>query len=278
MNRYQRAFKQTFRLLALASIYTCVSVHSLPATAQPINQISTSTPERLYWPSLPANQNGTFSSDGRPRQGQRTAGGSRDSCLEQIIAIVPGKGDIQLAPEDCATESVAFVTQTLEDFPTLWFYLPQLSQSNLSAELVLLDERRQFLHKQVIPLTDFAGIASFRLNYALEPGKQYQWIFSVAINPESPSENPTVQGFIERTELKATRTSQQESVTASRDLVLFQIENQLWHEALATLAQLRHQNPEDTDIAADWGDLLGSIGLSAIADVPLLDCCTASAE
>ncbi|NJO66632.1 MAG: DUF928 domain-containing protein [Leptolyngbyaceae cyanobacterium RM1_405_57] len=42
-----------------------------------------------------------------------------------------------------------------------------------------------------------------------------------------------------------------------------------WHEALSTLVDLNRANPNDPTVNANLDELLGSVGLEAIANEPL---------
>ena len=45
----------------------------------------------------------------------------------------------------------------------------------------------------------------------------------------------------------------------------------IWHDAIATLAQLRQDNPDDTQINNMWSDLLEQVDLTEISSQPMLD-------
>ena len=257
----------------VGELASCVFL-SLPAQAQSVQQLGSVEPGRLYFFSSPsASSAGDFEEEGRPTQ--RTAGGDRTSCAEQLIALIPGNGEIQNQPGSCGAESVSFPTQTVVEFPTLWFYVPTQSTPTLSAEFVLLDDQEQPVLIQPISLSEIPGVVSVSPNRPLETGKQYRWIFSLLVNPDRPSSNPAVEGFIRRIEPDATLIRQIERAVSPRERIAIYAQEGIWHDALTALADLRQATPRDPRLLTDWTDLLSSVGLGAIAHVPVVDCCTA---
>jgi hypothetical protein len=209
--------------------------------------------------------------EGRPPN--RTSGGSRSPCLEQLVALVPGKGTIDAQVGNCATESQSSLALTLAETPTFWFYLPEQSTSELAAEFVLLEGDR-LIYKQQIPLTGTPGVISIRPNQSLETNKRYRWVFSILVNPQRPSQNPAVEGLIQRIEPDSTLSSQLKAATTEQERIAIYIQNGIWHDALTGLGKLYSANPGDSHLLADWSSLLGSVGLGAIAQIPIVDCCT----
>lgn len=246
----------------------------IPTKAQSIQPHSEVESERLYFvsPSLASSAN-DFEEEGRPTQ--RTAGGDRNSCVERLIALIPGKGEIQSQPEACGGESVAFPTLTMVEFPAFWFYVPAQSTAALSAEFVLLDDQEQPVLIQPISLSDNPGVVSVSPSRPLATGKQYRWIFSLLVDPDRPSRNPAVEGLIRRIEPNSTLLSQIEGAESPRERVAIYSRQGIWHEALTILANLRQAAPEDPRLLTDWTDLLDSVGLGSIASIPVVDCCEA---
>lgn len=242
----------------------------MPTKANSIQPLSNAEPEPLYFvsPSLASSAN-DFEEEGRPTQ--RTAGGDRNSCAEQLIALIPGKGEIQNQPGACGAESVSFPTLTVVESPTFWFYVPAQSTAGLSAEFVLLDDQEQPILIQPISLSETPGVVSVSPTHPLETGKQYRWMFSILVNPDRPSRNPAVEGLIRRIEPNSTLLGQIKSAVSSREQVAIYARQGIWQDALTTLANLRRATPGDPRVLTDWTDLLGSVGLGSIASVPVVD-------
>jgi hypothetical protein len=43
----------------------------------------------------------------------------------------------------------------------------------------------------------------------------------------------------------------------------------IWYDSLATLAELKRRQPNNSTVATSWQEMLKSVDLSAIAEVPL---------
>jgi hypothetical protein len=210
-----------------------------------------------------------FAGSSRPRY--RTSGGSRGTCANQLVALVPGSGGVNLQNE-CAFQSVTLPALTLDDTPTLWFYIPQLSSADVPAEWVLLDENQQPLQTERIVLSSSPGIISFTLTQPLEADRAYTWVFSILANPQSPSLNPKVEGMIQYRIANARLQAQLQNLSQLEKIKIYANQS-LWHDALTLLAEQRLTAPDDATLTTHWTDFLNSVGLGAIAEAPLQNCC-----
>ncbi len=225
-----------------------------------------------------------FSGDERP--GNRTSGGSRGPCLEQLIALVPGIEEISTVENSCATPSRSLATQTVDDTPSFWFYLPALSglmaqpavqgtvPHSTTAEFVLFDQNGDILYTESIELTQTAeksGIIAVQPSEPLALNQSYRWAFSIVVNTRNPSQNPTVEGWVRRVEPspELSRDLDQSTLVTSR--IAAYANRGIWQEALTELALLRRADPDDAALLSDWHDLLNSVGLGAIANAPFLN-------
>ncbi|EGJ32368.1 MULTISPECIES: DUF928 domain-containing protein [Moorena] len=220
-----------------------------------------------------ATQNQDFDDVGRPPK--RTSGGSRGLCSDQLIAIVPGSSEIVEATGNCSNDSNSSLALTLAESPTFWFYVPEQSTRELTVEFVLLNQNQQAVLVKSITLSGTPGIVRVRLNQPLQTDQLYRWQFSVLVNPQNPSGNPTVEGLVKRITADSTLSSKLNAATSPRDRIAIYASHGIWHDAMTALAQLRSQKPEDSRLERDWEDFLGSVGLRAIAVKPLVDCCIA---
>jgi hypothetical protein len=162
---------------------------------------------------------------------------------------------------------------TVKDFPTLFWYVPASSAANL--EFTLLDETDQnILYKTNVPSPSEAGIVSFTLPAgvapALETGKMYHWYFVMVCNPEDPSANIFVDGWIERTDLEANLAEQLRNAPAEQLPTLY-AKAGIWQEAVASLAELLRNDPQNPALRERWKELLKTGGLvEDLADKPLV--------
>jgi hypothetical protein len=223
--------------------------------------------------TLPSASKQDPNSEGEGRPPNRTSGGSRGTCSQQVVALIPGEGTVQILPDNCATSSQSLLTLTVSATPTFWFYVSTKATPDLFAEFVLYEGDR-FVYKQRIPLSGTPGTISFRPDRPLDTNKRYRWFFSVSTNPQRPSQNPVVAGYVRRIVPDVTLSRQLKAVDSKRGRIAIYARNGIWHEAITELGALHRANPKDSSWQADWSSLLNSVGLEAIAEIPLVDCCT----
>lgn len=193
----------------------------------------------------------------RGAPGERKDSGSREpSGCSAILAMVPSTN----------------FGLTVSAYPTFWLYLPSLPKLR-ELTLTLLRERengeQEIVYRTKFKITQNSGIASFHLPQAappLEIGRQYRWIFSCGAIAR--------YGAIKRVALKPEIEHQLEQATP-RERVLIWAENGLWYETLTELAKLRYTRPQDTQLAADWANLLQHrmVDLDELIEKPLVPCC-----
>ena len=172
--------------------------------------------------------------------------------------------------------------------PTVFVYVPETtirSTENLVfAEFSVYDDQGEDFYKTTFRLPTVVssdvptssvftpGIVKLTLpaNVSLETGKTYHWEFKLNCPPDESgdaSDNPFVDGWIQRTELSPDLKTKIEQATPLEQAKLY-AKARIWSEALMLAAQLRSSHP------AEWEELLKSVGLNEIAQVPLLECCT----
>ena len=142
----------------------------------------------------------------------------------------------------------------------------------MAGEFVLLDENEQPILVEQVALPDQSGIIAVQLNQPLEADRSYAWIFSVLLNPHSPSQNPAVEGIVQVVTPETTLTTQLAATTSQTEQVAIYQQHQIWQDALTTLAELRCAEPQNTTLTNHWTNLLQSAGLGVINDAPLLTC------
>jgi hypothetical protein len=199
---------------------------------------------------------------GKPR-GVSMTGGVRGGCLadnapsphNQLIALVDQQSDSTL---------------TIAQHPTFWFYLPFGQTKEITtAEFELLDENHKSVlqdRKLVIDLPAQAGLASFSLpttEPALEPDKEYHWVFRVICDRQDSSANPKVSGWIKRVE-PTTNLNKRLQITPATHQHKIYASDQIWHEHITQLAKHR------TADVADWHKLLDTFGLREIKQGTLI--------
>jgi hypothetical protein len=159
--------------------------------------------------------------------------------------------------------------QTIDAYPSFFFYLPETDAE--SVKFVVYNETTNALfYEGEFSPQGKSGILSLDIpdngvQQALEVGESYYWYLSISCNVEDPSANIVVGGTVARVavseaveEALATATPQQiPGIYASAGL---------WHDALATSAQLQ-QSASDS-IA--WSALLTAVDLQHLLEIPVL--------
>ncbi|WP_017716556.1 DUF928 domain-containing protein [Kamptonema formosum] len=159
---------------------------------------------------------------------------------------------------------------TVSERPTFLVYIPPNSANEIFFRLV--GESNNYRYQTKIPVTSAGGIVSIKLpesEPALEVGKNYKWTLiatgAEGIRPDSPG----VQGDIRRIEPSPELQTQLEKVTPLERAALYGKAG-IWFDTVGTLAELKRAQPGDATLIDAWKQLLGSVGLEAVAATPLL--------
>ncbi len=186
-------------------------------------------------------------------------GGSRGPCIQSgsLVPLVPASGGV-----------------TVAEHPTVSWYMPQISPMYAPApavELVLMDANREQVYSAQYPLTKSPegvvgapGIMSLTVAnlYPMKIGQDYYWQLRVRCDytEADQSEDLVVEGRLKRVEPDPTLALRIQQATPKERVALY-ANAQLWHEALATLVELKRDRPNDSELAATWDKLLTSMGL-----------------
>jgi hypothetical protein len=192
--------------------------------------------------------------------GRRESAGIRGNCLPKdalLTAIVPERQ----------------VTLTASLYPSLFFYVPETASQE--AIFILYDENDREVYKSIFNVAEMSGLLKVSIPDAftsprLEVGKNYFWQFSLLCDPDNPSKDPLVEGWVQRVSLNPDILTQLESASELQKVEIYQ-DAGIWQEALTTLANLRQQEPDNWFLEDRWNELLDNIGLSQIAQQPIIE-------
>ncbi|MDX2215153.1 MAG: DUF928 domain-containing protein [Oculatellaceae cyanobacterium bins.114] len=163
---------------------------------------------------------------------------------------------------------------TVSSHPTFLVYIPQyptIQQAEFSVYSEASTEAEIFYYTR-FNLPSQAGIIGITLPPeapALEVGKTYTWYLTLICDENDRSTDIGVEGRVQRETFDA-ELSRQIERTSPRDRPLLYARAGIWYDAVATLAQLRLENPTDPAIATDWLRLLNSVDLERLAQQPIL--------
>lgn len=250
-----------YRLLSLSLLVPSMLLTELPAMAQKtVTRPASMSPAKV-------SLNFKVPKRGAPRS---TAGGaSRGSCLRSsqqltnkpLTAIVPRTR----------------LGLTFAERPSVFVYVPQ-SPAQSAGFLLLSNDDTEVVYETIFALPPKAGVVRFDLPAtapALEVGKQYHWFVTTLCDATSGlSGSPTVEGWLERSAPDAALTKALQKTLPGNRPNLY-AEAGIWHETLATLADLQQKYPQNTKLLTDWRETLQSVGLATVATEPILDCCKA---
>jgi Domain of Unknown Function (DUF928) len=210
----------------------------------------------------------------RAPSGRTRGGGTRDLCPTTAIALTA------IVPSD--QNGLAFIENTISDYPMFWFYLPYTNSYQLSnsldsdryIEFALFNEQETPVYIKTFPLPPKPGIVHLQLpntSTPLKVNQKYRWVFSVVCNRLNRSGDSTVNGLIERSKPNS-QLQRQLRTSNSRDRLELYLKNGFWLEAITTLAELRNStNFQDKRLNTEWEMLLKAVNLSEVASQPLLN-------
>jgi hypothetical protein len=163
---------------------------------------------------------------------------------------------------------------TASERPTFWFYVPYSLSPNRTVEFVLQDARGNEVYQTSFTESGTRpGVVSFQLPPTappLEVDAPYHWYFLIYCTPENPV---FVEGWVQRVNPEPSLATQIEEASPQEQVQLYR-EAGIWQDALTTLGQMRRDNPEDETLMEQWTQLLQSIELEALAQEPIISCCT----
>ncbi len=210
---------------------------------------------------------------------QRTTnGGARGECpaysdRNQRLTI--------LIPDD---DQMTVASSTISEYPTFLLYLPKYSGIK-GLVLRLLDDKEEEVFTQIIPVSSQSGIIRITLPESkfkgLKSGKWYIWhlFISDSDNMEdldqikkNTGQCDWVEGFIGRLPLNSTQQAELDAANDNpEERWHFYAQEVIWYDALATLDQMRRENPEDQRIQRRWEAFLGLIGLGELSEYPPIE-------
>ncbi|MBV6626319.1 MAG: DUF928 domain-containing protein [Rivularia sp. (in: Bacteria)] len=157
---------------------------------------------------------------------------------------------------------------TASSHPSFMVYVPATSAKAL--EFTLEDEEGEGIYQAEVNIEKAPGIISFTLpktEAALEKEKDYRFVVSMICQQAGPK-NPFVEGLVRRINLDSALVNQLNKPQSLEQVVLYS-QSGYWFEAIENLAALKRSQPNDSEVAAAWENLLASVGLDGIAKAEL---------
>jgi hypothetical protein len=200
----------------------------------------------------------------------REGGATRGQCIagaKHLTALVPVSG----------------IGQTLEEHPTIYWYMPKISSGEEQApalEFTLRDAKNQKVYSAQYPLTKSAegmvatpGLMSLRIDqsYPIKIGQEYRWELRLMCDytGSDRSDDEVVTGGFKRVEADPNLALRLQQAIPQERVAIYATA-QLWYEMLGTLIELRRDRPNDQNLADAWDKLFNTVHLDKIAKEPLV--------
>ena len=195
----------------------------------------------------------------RPGLESSAGGGTRSGSEGLASGCTQGEIPLTaLAPVGSEAET------TVSARPDFFLYIPATTAT--AAEFVLIDQMGNDVYTNDLEIPNAPGILQVALpdNITLEEGETYTWQMAVICDPNNPSGDEYVEGKIERIPLSDELKTQVEATNEPLKQAELYAQQRIWQDTLMLMAQVRDSNP------TAWTQLLESVGLEAIASVPVI--------
>ena len=168
-----------------------------------------------------------------------------------------------------AVTPASFYGLTISERPTFMTYLP--SSSAHQAVFRLKDASQAVVYEQTIPLDGTAGILTIQLSNdapALVIDQYYQWFVTLQTETNLTPASPFVDAWIKR--IEPTESIVQAQMSEDSLLIAETLaQSGIWYDTSALLATLQSEQNSEV-MVAHWAELLSSVGLNTLVEVPLL--------
>lgn len=193
---------------------------------------------------------------------QTVGGSSRTNLYGSNPALSSSLSMMAVTPE-------SFYGTTLLERPTFMAYLP--ASGVQEAVFSLKDEAGNLIYRAAVPISGEAGIVTISMPAeasALEVDKNYQWFVALKLDGHLTPNSPFVDGWIKRIEPNSVLTESlvEGDVLAEAEALA---ENGIWYDSAALFAQLRTEQPENSEIARHWEEFLNSVSLDELLDASI---------
>lgn len=148
---------------------------------------------------------------------------------------------------------------TLSASPTLWVRVPFSKDSISSIDLTIYDEtERKTLYTQSFKSPQTPGFIPIPLfpsrQNALKVGQTYRWYIGVKCKSTEGAAGAEIRGWIQRKAITPA-IKQQLGVTKQQQYKIYQ-QNQIWYDAIDSLARAYFSDRNNPELRKAWTDLL----------------------
>ncbi|MGK7940879.1 MAG: DUF928 domain-containing protein [Crocosphaera sp.] len=166
---------------------------------------------------------------------------------------------------------------TVSSHPTFWFYLPYTSQDIKEMKFIIEDPQQQSLrniYTTNIERSNKSGIIKIPIlnqpQYALEFNKLYRWKLTVYCTENTSGDADFVlEGWVKRIPI-STELNNQLNAGTQEDYLIYQ-DNQIWYDAINSLAEKYFANTQDSELNSAWLNLLKTINQAKLSQELLVN-------
>jgi Domain of Unknown Function (DUF928) len=189
-----------------------------------------------------------------------SAGGASRTNLQGAYASGQGSSVSMMA-----LTPQSFYGTTISERPLFMVYVP----SSDAREIVFsIKDQDDNMHYQMrLPAPAEAGVVAIQLPAdapALEIGKNYHWYTAVLTDGSMSPSTPFVDAWVQRIEASPELSQAMKLERGVEDVEIL-AESGVWYDSISALAILRTAQPTSETLAANWGELLDSVGLNDVA-------------
>lgn len=203
--------------------------------------------------------------------GRREGGGTRDASV--CVQTKPANLTALMPQTNFGLTTAAY--------PRFFWYTPQTRAKFAEFRLYESDENQE--DKSLVYTTTFSisgnpGIASLSLPHQatlppLTTGKDYRWSVAIICNPNDRKRDVMVEGWVQRITPEAALSNKLATANPG-DRVNLYATNGIWFDTLATLADQRCTNPDNTALSTSWTTLMKSVKLDKVAGELMVQPCS----
>lgn len=165
---------------------------------------------------------------------------------------------------------------TVSSHPTFWFYMPYKPQDIRQLIFTIEDVQKgsiRTIYKSNVQLNQGSGIIQIPVlkqpEYALEVDKLYQWKLTVYCTTNA-TDDPglVITGWVKRIPMNVDLNNQL-NTSKKADYLIYQ-DNQIWYDAINSLAERYFADPDNPEVNNAWRNLLQVINKESLSQEPLV--------
>lgn len=212
-------------------------------------------PDRAAW-AVPFNppSGGAPKGRGGASRGDTTCSTDPETFLQRFMTLTPLDSNYGL---------------TASHRPTLFAYIPPTAAQK--AFFTLKEENGRVHYQTIVSIPSKGSILRIDLPQSMPPlklGQRYQWGIALLCKGKLRPDSPFVSSWVQRVEPPVKLAGKTSQLATMEQAALYGA-NGIWYDMLATLAELKRQQPNNSALHSKWSELLSAAGLGAIALEPL---------